>query len=199
MLLLNFSVFSQSKTNLKFSPLIAIGTIIKATEITKIQIGNELQEKNFFIKNWVDKTKTLQKALFYKKGSIYTIYKLPNLYDGNGQYGLFELSDNAKFILYTTEYNYGTRGHSEGSSDFNIIDLENLSSLSIKTRLTTESWEDEKQPILSECESEINLKGNLLLIKTKRAKNRSYKEYFEKDCLSNGNFKILNGELIEIK
>jgi hypothetical protein len=137
--------------------------------------------------------------LFYKKGAIYTIYKLPNPYDGNGQYGLFELSDNAKFILYTTEYNYGTRGHSEGSSDFNIIDLENLSSLSIKTRLTTESWEDEKQPILSECESEINLKGNLLLIKTKRAKNRNYKEYFEKDCLSNGNFKILNGELIEIK
>jgi hypothetical protein len=198
-LLLNFSVFSQSKTNLKFSPLITIGTISKATEIAKIQIGNELKEKNFFVKDWVDKTHTLQKALFYKKGSIYTIYKLPNSYDGNGQYSFFELSDNSKFILYTTEYNYGTRGHIEGSSDFNIIDLENLSSLSIKTHLTTESWEDGKQPVLSQCDSEISLKGNMVLVKTKKTKNRSYKEYFEEDCLPSGNYKISAGELIQIK
>ena len=198
-LLLNFSVFSQTKTNLKFSPLIAIGKIIKATEIAKIQTKNDLKGKNFFVKDWVDKTNTLRKALFYKKGSIYTIYELPNPYDSNGQYGIFELSDNVKFILYTTEYSYGSRGHSEGSSDFNIIDLENLSSLSIKTRLTTESWEDDKQPVLSQCDSEINIKGSTVLIKTKKTQNRSYEEDFEEDCLPSGNYKISAGDLIQIK
>ena len=198
-LILNFSVFSQSKSNLKFSPLIAIGTIIKATEIAKIQIGNDLKGKNFFVKDWVDKTNTLRKALFYKKGSIYKIYELPNHYDGNGQYGVFELSDNAKFILYTTEYSYGSGDHSEGSSYFNIIDLENLSSFSMKTLLTTETWEDGKQPVLSQCDSEISIKGNIVLVKTKKTKNRSYKEYFEEECLSSGNYKISDGKLIQIK
>lgn len=198
-LLLNFSVFSQTKTNLKFSPLIAIGTIIKATEIAKIQAKNDLKGKNFFVKDWADKTNTVRKALFYKKGPIYTIYELPNPYDGNGQYSFFELSDNSKFILYTTEYSYGSRGHSEGSSDFNIINLENLSSLSIKTHLTTEAWEDGKQPVLSQSDSEISLKGNTVLVKTKKTKNRSYKEYFEEECLPSGNYKISDGKLVQIK
>lgn len=199
MLLLYVSVFSQSKSDLKFIPLLAYDTISNAKEIDKIKMDNELEYVDFFVKDWTDKTNTLQKSLFYKKGEIFIIYELPSPYDGSENFSSFELSDSNRFITYNTEYHYGSRGHLEDSSDFHIIDLKNLTSLSVKIHLATEDWEDENLPVKSQCGSEINMKGNILLVKRKCTKKLNYKEYFEEDCLPSGKYNISNGILIKIK
>nr|WP_315157192.1 hypothetical protein [uncultured Flavobacterium sp.] len=197
--LLNITVFSQSKSDLKFIPLLAYDTISNAKEIEKIKKENEFQEVDFFIKDWVDKTNTLRKSFFYKKGTFYIIYELPSPYEGSGSFSSYELSNNNRFITYFTDYHYGSKGHSEGSGDFHIIDLKNLTFVSIKTYLTTEDWEDEKPVVISKCKSEINLKSNILLANRKCTKDLSYKESFGENCIPSGKYKISNGKLIEIK
>lgn len=192
---LNFS-FPQSGNKLKFIPLIKIDIITDREKIIEIQKDNELEGKDFFIKDWKDTTNTTQKALFYRKDTLYIIFQLPN---EDGNCNSFELSDNGRFITYTTDYRFGGSSHYEAQSHFQIIDLQNLTCLSIKSLLQTEDWEEEKTAIVSKCDCVFNLKNNILSIKRKSSKNLNYKSYFDGNCIASGKYRIGNGALIKIK
>lgn len=191
--------FSQSKTNLKFFPLTAIDTISDIKQIEEIQIDNELEYENFFIKDWIDKKRYGHKALFCKKGEICVVYDLPDNDDGG--FGFFELSDNNRFVTYNTSHGHGSRNHVEGTGTHYIIDLKNISSLLIRTYLDTESYDEETEKnSISKCSIEIVLKANILTVKRKTTKDLSYKDDFNEDCLPlSGKYKITNGKLIKIK
>lgn len=191
----NFS-FSQTGNKLKFAPLVIIDQLMDQANIAEIQKDNELQDTRFFIKNWVDKTNTLQKALFYKKDKSYIIFQLPN---DDGNFNSFALSDNKRFITYTTDYKFGGRDHYEAKSHFQIIDLQNLSSISLNCFYTTEEKEEEKAAVVSKCESEISVKANVVSVKRKCTKCLNYRDNFNDDCISSGKYKITNGRLLKIK
>lgn len=196
---LNQLSFSQNKTNLKFFPLTAIDTISEKMQIEKIQVDNELEYEKNFIKDWVDKKKLLHKALFCKKGEICVVYDLPD--NDNGGFGLFELSDNNRFVTYNTSHGFGSRDHFEGTGTYYIIDLKNISSLVMRTYLDTENYDEETEKARnSQCSIEIVLKANILTVKRKTTKDLSYKDDFNEDCLPlTGKYKITNGKLIKIK
>lgn len=191
---LNFS-FAQISNKLEFTPLIVIGKIADKTKINQLKKGSDLKENSFFITNWTDKTNTLQKVLVYKKDKTYIVFKIPN---EDETFNSFELSDNKNFITYTTDYKFGGRDHFEAKSHFQIIDLQNLTFLSINNLLQTEDWEEEKPVVVSKCECEIILKMNILSVKMKTSKNLGYKTYFDENCISGGKYKIENKSLIKI-
>jgi hypothetical protein len=187
--------FSQNKIDLEFIPLIAIDTIAKESEINELKIDVELNDDRFFIKDWIEKTNQLQKSLFFKQDKIWVVYPLVNEEDN---FSSFELSDNNRFITYNTESHFGGRNHYEAKTTFNIIDIENLTFLSIISYLNTEDWEEGKSAIISKCSSAITLENNIVTIKNKHTKNLNYNIYFESDCLQTGKYKIENEKLIEV-
>lgn len=187
--------FSQGKEDLTFARLVAVDTITDKKLIAEIQNDNDFQNEHFIIKDWVDKNKFLQKALFCKKGNSCIAYVLPNS-DG-GSFESFDQSDNKGYITYTTFYSYGSRGHQESKGTYYIIDLRTISVIAITNHLRTEDYDDDTQKNTdSKCSLAITLKDQTLtVIKTSTA-NKNYQEYFQEDCyLQSGQYKIEEGKL----
>jgi hypothetical protein len=199
--LILFSVlgFSQGKEDLTFAKLVAVDTITDKKLIAEIQNDNDFQNEHFIIKDWVDKNKFLQKALFCKKGNSCIVYVLPNL-DGDG-FNSFDQSDNKGYITYTTFYSFGSRGHQESKGTYYIIDLRNISVLAITKHLRTEDFDEDTQKNTdSSCNLEITLKDQTLTVIKTATKNVAYKEYFEEDCsLGSGEYRIEGGKLVTVR
>jgi hypothetical protein len=193
--LLSYLCFSQSKEDLQFAKLIAVDTITDKNLIAEIQNENDFQNEHFIIKDWVDKNKFLQKALFCKKGNAIIVYVLPNA-DGDS-FDSFDQSDNKGYVTYSTSYSFGSRNHQETKGTYYIIDLRNISVLAITKHLRTEDYDEDTQKNTdSSCSLEISLKDQTLtVIKTSTA-NKNYQEYFQEDCyLQSGQYKIEEGKL----
>ena len=197
--LLSHIGFSQAKEDLTFARLVAVDTITDKKVIAEIQNDNDFQNEHFIIKDWVDKNKFLQKALFCKKGNVVIVYVLPNA-DGDS-FDSFDQSDNKGYVTYSTSNSFGSRNHQETKGTYYIIDLRNISVLAITKHLRTEDYDEDTQKNTdSSCSLEITLKDQTLTVIKTATKNKAYKEYFEKDCsLNNGEYKIEGGKLVVVR
>lgn len=187
--------FSQEKANLIFIPLLPFDTLSETDMLQEIQKENDFQSDNFIIGNWTDKTGTYDKALFCKKEKQWLVYKIPN--DEN--YGIFELSDNSRFLIYTTYNMSNSRSHSESKGQYHIIDLKKLTTLSLIINLATEDWNpiEDTPSIESSCNSSITLKGNTLSVKKLSKNAAGCESYFDEKCLPTGTYKIEKGKLVK--
>ncbi|MBS1776163.1 MAG: hypothetical protein JSS64_07765 [Bacteroidetes bacterium] len=199
MFLFSSFTYSQNKDDLKFFSLTVIDTISAKAQIDTIQVDNEFEYENFFIKDWIDQKRFSHKALFCKNGDTCLVYDLPNI-DNDG-FGLFNLSNNNRFVTYNSTYGYGSRGHFEGTRTYYIIDLKYISCIFIRTYLRTESYDDNTENAIdSSCSLEIEWEGDILIVKRKTTNDLTYKKDFGEDCSPlHGKYKVSNGYLVRLK
>jgi hypothetical protein len=195
LLFFSLPALSQEESAYTFVPMKSVAVIPEKEALQKIEGNIDLETENLIITDWIDIYNTRQKALLYKKDTQYYIYYLPNDF---GNFSLFDLTENSKYIVYSTDYHHAARGHTEAMGQTCIIDLEELSVLSLSTFLAYENWDDETEIATDSflCLSFITFNGNTVSVSTETT---GVDEYFNEECLPEGKYEITGAKLVPVK